>query len=112
MIMLIYSSSSSSACRRGLISFWATLGGRVRSSRVTYVVSLLLILVSLLVGGSLGLVGSTLLLVKSLPALSEELSDLTEGNTRVLLANVLTLLVGEEHVGRETTLGRVGVYGT
>lgn len=34
---------------------------------------------------------------------------LTELDTRVLLTDLLTLLVREEHVGRETTLGRVGV---
>jgi hypothetical protein len=73
------------------------------------VVSLLLILVSLLVGSGLGLVRSTLLLVESLPSLTEELADLTERDTRVLLTDVLTLLVGEEHVGGETTLGGVGV---
>jgi hypothetical protein len=75
----------------------------------TYVVGLLLILVSLLVGGSLGLIRSTLLLVKSLPSLTEELADLTERDTRVLLTDVLTLLVGEEHVGGEATLRGVGV---
>jgi len=34
----------------------------------------------------------------------------TEADAWVLLTNVLTLLVGEEHVGRKTTLRRVGVY--
>ena len=77
---------------------------------ISYVVGGLLILISLLVGSSLGLVGSTLLVVESLPALAEKLADLTEGDARVLLANVLTLLVGEEHVGGETTLGGVRVY--
>jgi hypothetical protein len=33
----------------------------------------------------------------------------TKGDTRVLVTNVLTLLVGKEHVCRETTLWRVGV---
>ena len=37
------------------------------------------------------------------------LSRHTEGDAWVLVADVLTLLVGEEHVGRETTLWRVGV---
>lgn len=36
----------------------------------------LLLLVTLLVGGSLGLVGSLLLLVKRLPLLSEELANI------------------------------------
>lgn len=34
---------------------------------------------------------------------------LTEGDAGVLLANLVTVFVGEEHVSRETTLGRVGV---
>jgi hypothetical protein len=33
----------------------------------------------------------------------------TEGDARVLFTNILTLVIGEEHVGRKTTLGRVGV---
>jgi hypothetical protein len=33
----------------------------------------------------------------------------TEADARVLFTNILTLVVGEEHVGRKTTLGRVGV---
>lgn len=36
-------------------------------------------------------------------------NDLTEADAGVLLTDVLALLVGEEHVGRETTLGSVGV---
>ena len=36
-------------------------------------------------------------------------SQHTEANTRVLIADVLTLLIGEEHVGRETALGGIGV---
>lgn len=35
--------------------------------------------------------------------------QLTELDAGVLLANLLALLVGEEHVGGETTLGGVGV---
>jgi hypothetical protein len=34
----------------------------------------------------------------------------TEADAGVLFTNILTLVVGEEHVGRKTTLGRVGVY--
>ena len=34
---------------------------------------------------------------------------LTELDAGVLLADLVTLLVGEEHVGRETALGGVGV---
>lgn len=33
----------------------------------------------------------------------------TEADTRVFLAHVLALLVGEEHVGGQATLGGVGV---
>jgi len=33
----------------------------------------------------------------------------TEADARVLFTNILTLVVGEEHVGRKTTLGCVGV---
>ena len=33
----------------------------------------------------------------------------TEADARVLFTDILTLVVGEEHVGRKTTLGRVGV---
>lgn len=77
---------------------------------MSYVVGLLLVLITLLVGGSLGLIGGTLLVVEGLPALTEDLADLTEGDAGVLLTDVLTLLVGEEHVGRETTLRSVGVW--
>lgn len=34
---------------------------------------------------------------------------LTEGDTGVLLADLLTVVVGKEHVGGQTTLGGVGV---
>lgn len=34
---------------------------------------------------------------------------LTEGDAGVLLANLVAVVVGEEHVGRQSTLGRVGV---
>jgi hypothetical protein len=99
----------------------------------TYVVAGLLILVTLLVLGSLGLVGTALLLVQGLPPLTENLTDLaygkrvsnvmierwrwrardralTEADAGVLLVDVLALLVGEEHVGRETSLGGIGVW--
>lgn len=33
----------------------------------------------------------------------------TESNAGVVLANLLALLIGEEHVCRETTFGRIGV---
>jgi hypothetical protein len=46
-------------------------------SGATYVVRSLLILVTLLVVGGLGLIGSTLLLVESLPSLTEDLTDLS-----------------------------------
>jgi hypothetical protein len=88
----------SSTCRRGAKKRW-----------VSHVVGLLLILVPLLVGSSLGLVGRALLVAQSLPPLTEDLADLAESDARVLLTDVLTLLVGEEHVGRQATLGCVGV---
>lgn len=34
---------------------------------------------------------------------------LTERDAGVLVANILTLLVGEEHVGREATLWGIGI---
>jgi hypothetical protein len=93
-----------------------------------YLVDGLLLLVSLLVRGSLGIVWLALLLVQGLPLLSEQLSDLacawlemrlkviaqcelTELDAWVVLADLVTLLVGEEHVCGKTTLGRVGIYG-
>lgn len=38
------------------------------------------------------------------------LGSLTELDAWVVLTDLVTLLVGEEHVGGETTLGGVGVY--
>jgi len=73
------------------------------------VVRRLLILITLLVGGSLGLIGTTLLLVQGLPSLTEDLANLAKADARVLVANILALLVGEEHVGREATLGGIWV---
>lgn len=73
------------------------------------VVAGLLVFVSLLVGLGLLFVGAAVFVAQGLPALTENLADLAKGDTRVLLSDALTLLVGEEHVGRETTLGRIGV---
>lgn len=88
----------------------------------------LLLLVTLLVSGGLGLVRGLLLVVEGLPLLTEELANLaydasvscshvkdcwrrhTELDARVVLADLVTLLVGEEHVRRETALGHVGVW--
>jgi len=36
--------------------------------------------------------------------------SLTERDARVLLADLFPIVIGEEHVCRETTLGRVGVW--
>ena len=36
--------------------------------------------------------------------------DRTKADPRVLLSHVVTLLIGEEHIGRETTLGCIRVY--
>jgi hypothetical protein len=41
-----------------------------------------------------------------------EVASHTEADTRVLVTNILTLLVGEEHIGREATLGRVRIFKT
>lgn len=38
-----------------------------------------------------------------------EADSLTEADAGVLLANLVTVVIGEEHVGGQTTLGRVGV---
>jgi hypothetical protein len=57
--------------------------------RGSYLVSSLLLLVTLLVGGSLGLVRSALLLGQSLPLLTELLADLAYG-----LLEVRQLAVG------------------
>ena len=34
----------------------------------------------------------------------------TEADAGVLLSHIVTLLIGEEHVGGQATLGRVGVW--
>ena len=34
----------------------------------------------------------------------------TEADAGVLLSHIVTLLIGEEHVGRQTTLGGIGVW--
>merc|ERR1712098_787816 len=66
----------------------------------------LLVFVTLLVGGSLLLVWLTLLLAESLPSVTK---DLTEADAWVFLTDILTLLIGKEHVCREAALGSVGV---
>jgi hypothetical protein len=124
-VRTVYSDSSSSSSA----AFWQVSfnGKESMGAGNAYLVSGLLLFVPLLVGGSLGLVRGTLLLGQSLPLLAELLADLTwvgldaatlehqdrrltELDTGVVLADLLALLVGEEHVGRETTLGRVGIY--
>jgi len=75
----------------------------------TSLISSFLFFVALLVSGGLGLIRTALLIRQSLPALTKNLADLPEGYTGVLGADILALLVGEEHVGREATLGRVRV---
>jgi len=91
---------------------WAVLVG----TRLLFVVVVaagsvggLLLLVTLLVGLGLGIVRLLLLVVEGLPLLAELLADLAELDTGVVLADLVTLLVGEEHVGGKTTLGLVGV---
>lgn len=103
--------------RRFLLLFLISLGE----------VSGLLLFVALLVSGSLVVVGLALGVAQRLPLVTKLLADLTYGTVRhsrssakaitlteadtgVLLANLVTVVVGEEHVGRETTLGGVGVW--
>merc|ERR1712130_754124 len=50
-----------------------------------------------------------LLVVQALPLLTKDLADLAELDTGVLLANLVALVVGEEHVGGQATLRHVGV---
>lgn len=69
----------------------------------------LLVLVALLVGSSLGLIGGLLLVRQLLPLVAEDLSDLAELDAGVILTDLVALLIGEEHVGGETTLGGIGV---
>jgi hypothetical protein len=38
-----------------------------------------------------------------------EVDSLTEADAGVLLANLVAVVIGEEHVGGETTLGSIGV---
>jgi hypothetical protein len=75
----------------------------------THIVLGLLIFISLLVSCGLLLIGLSLLLGEGLPSVTENLADLTEADAGVLLTNVLTLFVGEEHVSGKTTLGSIGV---
>ena len=87
----------------------------------------LLLLVTLLVGLGLSVVGLLLLVAEGLPLLTELLANLawdvlvicfdqnqsvqhTELDAGVVLANLVALLVGEEHVGRKTALGLVGIW--
>jgi len=72
----------------------------VQGARRTYIVLGLLLFVSLLVSSGLGLVWSSLFLAQSLPLVSKDLADLTEADTGVLFSDGISLVVGEEHVGR------------
>lgn len=87
----------------------------------------LLVFVALFVGGSLLLVRLAVGLAQTLPLLAEHLANLaclavrhgsvasgaeqvlTERDARVILADLVAVVVGEEHVGRQATLGRVGI---
>jgi len=66
-------------------------------------------LVAFLVGRSLLIIRNLLLLGEFLPLFTEDLSDLAELDAWVLFANLLTVVVGKEHIGRETTLWSVWV---
>lgn len=76
---------------------------------LTHVVLGLLLFVSLLVSSSLGLIWCSLLLGQGLPLVSEDLADLTKADTRILFSDGISLVVGEEHISRETSLGRIGI---
>ena len=86
-----------------------------------------LLFVALLVSGSLSIVGLAVGLAQSLPLVTELLANLacggvrsvqwswginslTEADAGVLLADLIAVVIGEEHVSGQTTLGRVGVY--
>ena len=86
----------------------------------------LLLFVALLVSGSFVVVGLALRLAQSLPLVTKLLANLacrdvryvrrswrinspTEADAGVLLANLVAVVIGEEHVGGQTALGRVGV---
>ena len=94
----------------------------------THIVLGFLIFVALLVSGGLLLIWLALLFAECLPLVTEHLSDLacraismsdpakseaqkilTEADAGIFLADRLTLVVGEEHVGRETSLGGIGI---
>jgi hypothetical protein len=87
-----------------------------------------LLFISLLVSDGLLFIGLSVGLVHALPDLAELTAKgtckaltrgekkkkkkdrvLTKGDAGVLLADTLTVLVGKEHVGRETALGSIGV---
>ena len=90
----------------------------------------LFLFVSFFVGSSLGLKRSALLLAESLPFLAEKFTNFacdshvvsrsahvgrnftithTKLNTWVLVANLLSLLIGEKHISRKTALGGSGI---
>ena len=61
------------------------------------IVVALLVNSSLLVSGSPHVVWLALVVVSTLSIVAKDLADLVEGDARVLLANSLMLLIGEEH---------------
>lgn len=94
----------------------------------TYLILGLLGFISFLIVCGAFLVGSTLTLVQRLPACTQDLADLaysmisderhevmnmrrTKADTGVFVADILTLFIGEEHVGGKTTLGGIGICG-
>ena len=93
----------------------------------SYVVLSLFVLIALLVIGSLLLVWLSLLLSQGLPSITEDLADLaykgisgcsprvrldhlTKADAWVLITDILTLLVGKEHVCGKTTLWSIGIW--
>lgn len=113
--------------KNGLVSYARYL--QQRSGQNAYIVVGFLLFVTLLVLGSLCFIRSLLLLGQSLPALTKLLANgtcripplvmarecvwdrrHTESNSWVIFADLLTLVVGEEHVCGETTLWRIGIW--
>lgn len=88
---------------RGRLLLLVELGG-------VGLVGSLFVLVSLLIGSSLLLVRDLLSISESLPLLTESLTNLAKGDTGVVGSDGVTVIVGEEHVSGQGTLGGVGVY--
>jgi len=91
----------------------ACLGGVIVVGRLfdlgLHIVVRFFVFITLLVCFGFLFIRAALDVSQGLPALTEELADLTERNAWILLTNIVTLLVGEEHVGRQATLRGIRV---